>query len=137
VFVKDEHWRLTEEASVRKLPSAFQLRGPEYRAKWTNGAVRFVCLKPGNLSNLGRAYWRVLVFDEAGALVEHNELIAGDAARPLRVNSLSPLRISFGPGEETIAELCYTRRQWQKKMHDLQSWAESVKRDDPTDRQSK
>jgi hypothetical protein len=64
----------------------------------------------------------VLEFDETGVLVEHNELIEGDTAEPVRVISISPLRISFGPGKERIAELYYTKRQWKKYMKELQAY---------------
>ncbi len=123
-FEEGGNWRSSEQVSLQQLPELLRpgLK-PWYRAIWTNGVVRHVCLEHCGVETIS-AGWYVYIFDAEGKLIEQNMVTARTGHKPRRVASVSPVRIVFAfPGseeEERIAELDYTKERWPERLRELE-----------------
>lgn len=124
-------WRPVEQASLLQIPEFMRPgQSPEYRATWTNGEVRYVCLDCDDFGGISIG-WTVYVFDDAGRLIVHNSITGRDSPlhTPRRLLSVSPLRVVFAdPNQEDVQEVLeptYTKEQWQARMRETaRRWEE-------------
>jgi hypothetical protein len=72
---------------------------PRFRATWTNGVVRQVCLSTGSVG------FELRVFDEEGRLIEDNIVKTEYGCTPTRLVSVSPIRIALTGTNSTDAEV--------------------------------
>ena len=121
-FVEGGDWRPTERVSLQLL--AESLRGgnsPLYRAIWTNEDVRHICLKQHPIETITSG-WSVYIVDAEGKLIEVNMVSVLAGSRPLRVASISPVRIAFTSSrmneEEQIAEFTYTQERRRERLRE-------------------
>lgn len=132
-FVEGGDWRPSEQVSLQQLPMLLRPGlHPWYRALWTNGVVRHVCLEHCGIESIS-ASWYVYIFDTEGELIEQNMVDVLSGSRPLRVASISPVRIVFTSSrmneEEQVAEFSYTKERWPELLRELErGWETAVAR---------